>query len=164
MNVFVLDRDPRKAAKMLCDKHVIKMCLETAQILSTAVLAQLESLPIVKQAAAGSLYRATHAKHPCVIWAGASRTNFDWLLEHGKAIADEYTFRYGKLHKSQAVIEAAEDHKHWLRPGPATAFPLAMPDQYKTADCEQSYRAYYLGEKMHFAKWTKRATPEWTKP
>ena len=68
MNIFVVDIDPSKAAQSLCDKHVVKMVLETAQILSTI---------------SGGPYRPTHANHPCVLWAGATKRNYLWLVEHG---------------------------------------------------------------------------------
>ena len=35
MNIFVLDRNPVIAAQMQCDKHIVKMIVESGQMLST---------------------------------------------------------------------------------------------------------------------------------
>lgn len=95
MNIFVTDIDPVQSAKFLDDRRVVKMCLETAQMLCTATW----SLNI------GAEYRPTHPNHPCNIWVRRSKQNFLWLYHHGIALCKEYTARYGKVHKSQSVIE-----------------------------------------------------------
>lgn len=150
MNIFVLDYDPEKAAQMLCDKHVVKMVLETAQMLCAA----FDNAP----------YKKTHANHPCTLWSQESSGNYTWLVEHGLAIAAEYTLRYGKIHKSQSVIEWCRDHQHELtfpttRPTP---FALVMPEKYRVAQTPLAYRAYYREEKAKIAAWNKtRPKPEW---
>jgi len=151
VNIFILDKDPKIAAQMLCDKHVIKMILESAQMLSTVAHNNGFEAP----------YRRTHAKHPCTLWLGESRSNWLWLIEHSIEMCHEYTRRYNKTHKSFRVIEWCVDHST----GPTediglTPFRLAMPEQYKTDDPVQSYRNYYLGEKARFAKW-KFGAPDW---
>ena len=83
MNIFVVHQDPQIAAQMLCDKHVVKMILETAQMLCT----------VVSHTGAETPYRATHAKHPCTLWAAHSKANWEWLVAHGKAMCMEYTRR-----------------------------------------------------------------------
>ncbi len=150
MNIFVLDRDPIAAAAMMCDKHVVKMILETAQMLCAAGIAKGYDMP----------YGATHTRHPCTLWAGESKANWDWLVGHGLALCSEYTLRYGKVHKSQSVIEFARDmdiefDKHELTP-----FAQAMPAQYKNECVVTAYRAYYMGEKARFATW-KTESPDW---
>jgi hypothetical protein len=144
MNIFVLDKDPYRAAEMLCDKHVVKMCLETAQILST-----INDGP----------YKPTHMKHPCTLWAGEFMGNYRWLVAHGKGIAMEYEHRYGKRHKSEEIIYAL-DWPLKLLPEGHSDFALAMPDQYKTKDAVESYRNYYMSKK-DFCNWTNREIPEW---
>lgn len=150
MNIFVVDSDPFTAARSLCDKHVVKMVLETAQILCTALRAH---------GVLDTPYKATHAKHPCTLWAGQSRDNFLWLVEHGLALGQEYTWRYGKVHKSAAVVE----HCLWLASqipeGPLTAFAQAMPEQYRRPCAVSAYRAYYKGEKARIATWKRPAEP-----
>jgi Pyrimidine dimer DNA glycosylase len=142
MNIFVLDTNPVTAAQMQCDKHVIKMCLETAQILSTVC---------------GGPYKPTHAKHPCTLWAAANRTNFNWLVRHGLALCAEYTARYGKRHKCQAVIESIAPPA-WLPIG-VSDFVQCMPDEFKDKDPVVAYRKYYHS-KAAFATW-KTSPPYW---
>ena len=143
MNIFVLDTDPVLAAQYLCDKHVVKMTLETAQILSTI---------------SGGPYRPTHSNHPCVVWARKSVENYSWLSIHGIALSKEYTLRYGKRHKCQSVIESLSKIIS-LQP---TSFVMCMPEQYKCDDVVQAYRNYYFAEKIRFAKW-KLHEPLWWK-
>ena len=153
MNIFVVDKDPKVAATMLCDKHVVKMIVETAQMLCTV---------IHKQGVAAKIpYRATHKNHPCTIWAGETRANWDWLVTHGLAMCKEYTKRYGRVHKSEAVIRWCSTCWNLSFPkNGLTQFRLAMPQQYKCSDPVKSYRDYYIGEKSRIAKW-KTQPPVW---
>lgn len=153
MNIFILHENPTKAAQMLCDKHVVKMTLETAQILCSVLHKHNISAP----------YRPTHKNHPCVLWTGESEENFLWTVEHGLALGEEYTFRYGKQHKSVSVIEEAfcqADNVSFPQVE-RTPFVLCLPDQYKTVSAVESYRTYYREDKKEFARWTKRQQPEW---
>lgn len=152
MNLFVLDRDPVAAARAQCDKHVVKMPLETAQMLCAVLTALGVRTP----------YRATHTRHPCTLWVGETRENWAWAVEHGLALADEYARRYGKEHKSRAVIEWAAAHGERPGAGALTPFAQAMPDQYRDADPVVAYRAFYRAEKARFATWRAPATtPAW---
>ena len=150
MNIFVLDSDPCVAASMACDKHVVKMILETAQMLCAAAIAKGYTMP----------YGATHTRHPCTLWAGESRANWDWLIKHGLALCSEYTLRYGKVHKSQRIIEFARDSDISFDKQELTPFAQAMPEQYKNDCVVTAYRSYYMGEKAGFATW-KTQTPDW---
>lgn len=155
MNIFVLDETPQLCAKYHADAHVVKMILETAQLLCSAV--QLVSEPD------SSLYKITHQNHPSAIWTRASLENFLWLTELGLYLGEEYTFRYGKTHKSIDMILKSFEHRgvQNLPDIPMTPFAVAMPDELKTSDAVESYRNYYQTEKRHLAKWTKRGTPHW---
>lgn len=150
MNIFVLNKDPVFAARNLCDKHIVKMPLETAQILSTAVFL---STP--------GLYKPSYQKHPCVLWASKTFGNFIWLYRHGKALCEEYTNRYGKIHKSQSVIELAGTFRDILPKGILTTFAQCMPEQYKQKSAIKAYRDYYLNDKAYFAKWNYSDKPKW---
>ena len=150
MNIFVLDKDPAVAATMACDKHVVKMILETAQMLCAAAIAKGHEMP----------YGETHRFHPCTLWAGASQGNWEWLTQHGIALCAEYTTRYGKTHKSQQHIEYARDMDISFDEQQLTPFAQAMPPQYKNDCVVTAYRAYYMGEKARFATW-KTQTPNW---
>jgi hypothetical protein len=157
MNIFVLDKDPTKAARYHCDKHVVKMALETAQILSTVSRVWCGD----EMADADGCYRATHRNHPCVQWASESSGNAMWLCGLGLALSSEYTHRYGKVHKSAAVIEKACDWMCFMFLTRRTPFVQCMPDKYKCDDPVQAYRAYYLGDKAHMLSWKNREVPEW---
>ena len=150
MNIFVLDTDPATAAKMSCDKHVIKMILESAQMLCTVASNYGFVAP----------YKATHKNHPCTLWTAKSRQNWQWLVDHSLALCAEYTNRYGKVHKTQQHIEWCSGLDIDLPTGGLTPFAQAMPEQYRNSDVVEAYRAYYHGEKAKFAKW-KLKTPDW---
>lgn len=151
MNIFVVDSDPKTSAQQLCDKHVVKMILESAQMLCS---------PFPKGDAP---YKRAYYNHPCTLWARESQRNYEWLVDHAYAMCQEYTRRYGKVHKSLAVIEwcGKNCHKLNLPDLDLTPFAQAMPEQYKNNCAVTAYRSYYNGEKAYFAKWTKRETPNW---
>lgn len=152
MNLFILDECPIKAAAYNADRHVIKIILEAAQILSSVYRLQGYDAP----------YKLTHKNHPVTIWSRTSRGNFDWTVSHGLALCAEYTQRYGKVHKSQASIEWARDHSAKLvfDQQDLTPFAQAMPDEYKNKCAVTAYRNYYLGAKTHLFSW-KNGTPAW---
>lgn len=159
MNIFVLGdgADPVKSAQDQLDKHVVKMPLETAQLLCSVFHAIGTYLALTPP------YRKTHANHPCAIWARQSRENFDWLVEHGMALGAEYTYRYGKAHKSLEVVQWCHEHRQALafpQTG-LTVFAQAMPEPYRRPDPVAAYRAYYLGEKQSMATWKRRSQPNW---
>jgi hypothetical protein len=160
MNIFFIDKDPKVAAEYLCDKHVPKMLLETAQMLSTALHQYTIGIST-------GIYKQAYPKHPMTIWVSGSRENFVWALDHARAIAEEYTYRYDKEHKSASVINAIVDN-NYKRDIPSSTFtepPQCMPDQYKTKDYVTAYRNYYRGDKIRFARWSKgREKPTWMKP
>lgn len=151
MNIFVFDERPEVCARQHCDRHVVKMVLETAQILCTVQHLAGNSPP----------YRKTHANHPCVHWATESEANYRWLVALGRALADEYTYRYGRRHKSQDVIEWCAEREPELPPIPRTKFALVMPDEYRLSSPEESYRRYFCAEKSHLGQWTDREMPVW---
>ena len=136
------------------DKHVVKMILETAQLLCGVhhmTESPSENVP----------YKLSHKNHPCSIWARESMDNYLWLCELGMELCAEYTFRYGKRHKSQQVIEWCIDNRPNIPEEGFTVPAKAMPDQYKVEDVVQSYRNYYLGEKKSFSNWKNRNVPSW---
>jgi hypothetical protein len=159
MNIFVLSFNPKEAAEYHCDKHVVKMILETAQLLYTCHwILNAEGLP-------EHAYKKSHVNHPCGIWLRESLSNYKWLCELGKYLCEEYTFRYGKIHKTQS-------HLSWLMQNPPASLPdvgiteirLAMPNEYKVPNPVESYRNYYRENKLkvrNIVKYTKREWPEW---
>jgi hypothetical protein len=144
MNIFVLHQDPNVSARMLCDKHVVKMLLETAQLLCSVHWATGEDY---------APYKLTHLKHPCSVWARESIQNYRWLCRHGSELCLEYTRRYHRVHKSQEVICWCIANEPELKDIGLTEFVQAMPEKYRDIDAVQAYRHYYIGEKLKFAKW-----------
>jgi hypothetical protein len=160
MNIFFLSRNAEEAAKMACDKHVVKMILESTQLLYTAqgltVINSLNSAPYEP-------YKPTHKNHPSAIWTRSSIQHYLWLCDLAVNYCTEYKFRYGE-HKEHSC----EKHLLWLRANPPeipdNGFidpPQCMPDQYKNESCIEAYKAYYIGEKLSFVKYTKRTPPDW---
>ena len=157
MNIFHLDKDPRICARYHCDKHVVKMILETAQMLSTAYRKKFGDND--------DLYKTAYPKHPMTIWVGDSLENFRYALALGEWLAIQYTYRYKKVHKSQKIIDHIRFHKlkNVVKNFTKVEFtppPLCMPDEYKSDDYIQSYRNYYIGDKKRFARYTSVDTPE----
>jgi hypothetical protein len=153
MNIFLLDRNPEKCARYHCDKHVIKMILESAQIMCSVLWKTGVYAP----------YRPTHLSHPCVIWAGESVTNWLWLKSLATALNCEYRYRFKKSndHRSYLVILAL--------PIPTipdcglTPHVQVMPETYRCTNPVRAYRHYYVHEKAKIARWTNRTMPPWFK-
>lgn len=151
VNIFILDQDPQKAAQYHCDQHVVKMILESAQMLCTTLHLMGKRAP----------YRKTHEKHPCVLWLLESLHNWFFLKTLAEELNREFLYRY----------EREVDHASWsaikeLLPPPLpqrerTPFVQAMPPQYRRQDPVSAYRLYYVAEKP-FAQWKRRREiPDW---
>lgn len=151
MNLFVCDTDPARIARSLADRHVVKMGTEAAQILCTV---------------GRGAYRPTHANHPCTRWAAKTRDNAEWIRTYGLAICAEYTFRYGRVHKGQAVLEAVD--LSGLPPGPRTPFVyVGRPEFHRELSIVESYRALLADKYAAWgkdARWTRRSRPAWLGP
>lgn len=178
MNIFVLDKNPRTSAQMMCDKHVVKMIIESAQMLSTVhrFTSGTEYTDYAKNGrriarwthptdniGGIKLYKAVMLNHPCTIWSRQTAGNYAWLASHALALCDEYEHRYYREHATRQLIEWLVDHYPLTVYGiHLTPFAQAMPDIYKVpGDAVSAYRAYYNGEKARFAKWTNREIPSW---
>ena len=177
MNIFVLDEDPRIAAQTMCDKHVVKMIVESAQMLSTthrvldgeqytelsANNRRIKRWTSPHKLMEEMLYKASFVGHPCTKWVMENDKNYYWLVEHAYELCKEYTRRYGKVHKSEYLISLIRFRRPVNIPisDYITPFAQAMPDEYKNEDAVQAYRAYYHGEKTAFAKWSYSETPYW---
>lgn len=152
MNIFILDLDPKLAAQYQGDRHVVKMTLESAQLLCA---------PFDPGTAP---YKRTHYNHPCAKWARENESNYCWLLNHAKALAHEYEYRYGKQHKCLSVIDWCYANMYLLALPKVDQSPFAqaMPDTYKNSDPVVAYRSYYIGAKNKIVQWNKaREKPDW---
>lgn len=166
MNIFILDRLPSAAARYHCDKHVVKMVVETAQLLSTAHFAvsfdDVDLIDGIWSIHGSRICAPSHINHPCAVWARRSSANYVWLHGLGVALCEQYKKRFARQHAFQLMLE------HTLAsppPGVAeselTPFAQAMPDIYKREDAVEAYRIYYVAEKLRFARWRHSQKPYW---
>jgi len=161
MNLFFIDKCPVMSAIQLCDKHVVKMVLETAQMCSTALHEWCFEDELILE----GVYKSAYKNHPMTVWVRENDANMAWAVIHGLSIGREYTYRYGKNHKSTAILEnIAEymfhdnfDEDYSLHTTP----PQCMPDEFKCDDYIEAYREYYRKAKSHILQWTGRPTPDW---
>lgn len=160
MNIFYLSPNPTTCAQYHCDKHVVKMILETAQMLCSASKNLGYEIPCG--------YRPTHKNHPCTRWMEESAANMEWSIALFKALNKEYEYRYfPKEHASKYLeihFDAALAHlkqslgMEWVNAG-ITSRPQCMPPAYKHTNVLLAYQRYYIGEKLRFARWTRREKP-----
>lgn len=150
MNIFFLDTDPARAARMHNDRHCVKMILESAQMLST----------VAHENGHDTEYDPCFRHHPCVQWAGRSRDNFDWLRVLALALNEEFKYRFqnDSDHASAQVISGLS--RPALPRRGVTPPAQAMPDSCKRECPVRAYRVYYQEEKDHLASWTRRDPPE----
>ncbi len=167
MNIFVTSECPWESAKVLPDKHIVKMPLETCQMLSIVCSDKWGHGFGTIPKADGTPYsteKGAFRNHPCTIWASEFVMNWQWLLHHGIALCDEYKMRYGKTHTCFHSLLAAKEilptGDPTGRSGTHTPFVRAMPEEFKCDNAVESYRRYYIGAKQEFAEW-RNGTPEW---
>ena len=161
MNIFALDFDPRTAARYHCDKHVVKMILESAQLLSTAHHV-LDGGDLARQNVPGIL-KPTHVNHPCARWVRDTRGNYEWTWQLMAALCAEHTRRWpGHTHR-YAYENGLLGHLHTvplhIPERPLELFAQAMPDEFQQPDSIQAYRDYYMGAKRAMAQWRAPAEP-----
>ena len=182
MNIFILDNDPTTAAQLQCDKHVVKMIVESAQMLSTAHR-MLDGYVEKRPSKSGKrminywvhpkpykeerLYKAVHHGHPSTVWTMESDANYIWHYDHFVALLDEYTYRYGKEHGTAKLKHTLMQPPRNIPVGPLTPFKLAMkdyPECIALGDPVEAYRAFYQTKQDRFKMaWTKRDIPDWFK-
>jgi len=165
MNIFILSWIIDHCVKYHCDRHVIKMILETVQLLSTCHHV-VNPEKGEKWHQEGKIYKKTHMNHPCSIWLRECRENYIWLCRLGIALCEEYAYRYDKKpsdHKCYSKLIFLKNNIPDLKSnnGRVTQPKLAMPDKYKTDDPVESYRIYYINDKARMLYWKKREAPYW---
>lgn len=161
MNIFVLDLNPRKAAEYHMDVHVVKMTVESLQMLSTA--ARYFNVP-----SSSGLYESSYENHPCNLWLRESFSNVLWLYDLFLSLLEEYTFRYKKIIKcsqlKNRLATCLEELKEILPDKGLTTFAQAMPEEYKHSNAVVAYRLYYVCSKSQLSRagWKKgRNAPRW---
>lgn len=179
MNIFFLDKDPAVCAKMHVDKHVVKMVIEYAQLLSTAHRIIDGDMYIGKTTLGRNikrwrhpdpvleniLYKASHIGHPSQKWCMENEDNYQWLASLWVELCKEYTYRYGKVHMTQHKLDGILQNSPknlksgvWRQPPPAMSH---YPECIVEGDSIASYHNYYVAAKKSFAIWSKRGTPVW---
>lgn len=185
MNIFYLDPNPKTCAEMHCDKHVVKMIIEYAQLMSTAhrVLdgtqytdltangRRIQRWRMSDAVTESTLYKASHINHPSAIWCRENKENYVWLYRMWFYLLQEYTYRYGKQHECAKLSESLYLTPQNIPDGEFFAPTPAMPVDLKVMaenpvpgrkyDSLKSYHKYYIQEKVRFAKWKNRNIPEW---
>lgn len=154
MNIFYFTRNVDLNSKILDDKRVVKMILETTQLLSNSLYLNNKKNP----------YKPTHLKHPCTIWANESRANWLWLKKYGLSLCKEYTKRFHKKHKCEKIIRKMQcppiKNKGFIQPY------QCMPEKYKCKKSSKAYMCYYVGEKLnpnYFKRCDKKIYEFWKK-
>ena len=179
MNIFYVHQEPKICAQQHVDKHVVKMILEYAQLLSTAHRI-LDGVEYVGKSKSGRkatryllsddrehhLYLASHLNHPSAKWTRHSACHYRWLFKLWIELMREYNYRYGKIHSAARLIPYLKELPKNIPENGFSAPWRAMPEQFKADRSEpdytiKSYRAYYLGAKTSMFKWKNRPQPEW---
>ena len=179
MNIFILDEDPFEAARLMCDKHIVKMIVESAQMLSTAHR-MLDGTCTRRPSKSGKmqikyyelkddredvLYKAVHFNHPCTIWARESKENYLWLYNHLEGLVEQYHHRYNKNHKTETILDKLSVLPTNIPDIGLTPYRKAMniyPDLMAMEDTVLSYREYYKRKRNDFNMvWTGVLAPSW---
>ena len=183
MNIFYLDHNPLLSAQYHCDKHVCKMIVEYAQMLSTAhrivdgamYIEYVNGRRIKRWALSeedydDALYKATHVNHPCNVWIRESKNNYAYVFDLFYCLLKEYTKRYNRKHASERLLTYLNVYPEGLKfkDGLSPKFrssapPLCMPEEYHQDDHVEAYREFYRKDKAHFCKWNKSVDsgPDW---
>ena len=159
MNIFVLHKVPSIAAQYMCDQHIPKMCVESAQMMASALRrhgAEDKDMPMT---ISGKPYKGGYHNHPCTVWTGDSPANYRWLMWHAVELCREFHKRYGKIHACTLPIFHMCNRSDMIGgQDRMTPHALAMPDEFKQECPVKSYRNYYVHTKK-FATWNK-GTPQ----
>ena len=161
MNRFIIEFNVEDIAKSLCDQHIVKMPLEEAQMLCTALWHHAP-----EYAKEQDLYKPVHQKHPCTLWAMQTRANYIFAYKLYYAMLLEYQERYDKWHGAGKHIIAIKEGAKYIPEGRQTPHPQCFSglDHLKTDEQFpiKAYREFYKADKLKFARYTKgRSMPEW---
>lgn len=151
MNIFILDPDIKLSVVYHPDRHIVKMPLEATQLLCNTFHKIGDAYDW--------MYKPTHMHHPCSLWVNESLSNWIWLRDYTILMGREYTYRYGKYHKS-AELAAILDMPNIPDIG-LTPFAKAVPQEFKGLPVVEAYRQYFIRDKQHLKSYTKREIPYW---
>lgn len=173
MNIFFLEKDAKECAIAHNDKHCIKMIVEYAQMLSTShrILDGEQKIQIknnrklkkfvLNDEREHILYSVTHQNHPCNVWVRQSLEHYKYLYTLLDELLKEYTFRYGRMHRTSTLMEALLTPPKNIEKNGFTEPPQAMPEHCKHSDTTTAYKNYYKMEKQALKKYKFRDIPSW---
>ena len=173
MNLFYLDKDPEISATLHCDKHVVKMIIEYAQMLSTAHRMldgtqytdassgrRIQRWRLDNSNIEDVLYKASHINHPSTRWVRENAIQYQYAYDMFTALCDEYTHRYKKIHATDFKLRGLLNQlPNKITLGGWSEPPQCMPDDVKMESTLDAYHKYYAVYKKEFAKWTERDVP-----
>lgn len=161
MNIFYLDTDRHVSVSYHVDRHVMKMPIETTQMLSTVLRERFNV--VAPTEGTGKIYKSVYVTHPCTRWVGETHNNFIWTWLFGVALCDEYTHRYGKVHACRQVLDTIFDltpkADSWTYNG-ITYRPKCVRAEFKQFDTVTAYRLQYITTKARLHSWTNREVPD----
>lgn len=184
MNIFILDENIEKSAQSHVDRHVVKMPLEMAQMLSTnlyvlnGIKSKAQSFreetkvkeifkDFPKKPSTNDRFRDYYMiynpNHPCTIWLRESIANTLYGISLMSALLDEYEYRYNKTGILRKVCDWMKNNYNFdlFKSAELTPFAQALPVDLQNEYAVTAYRNYYMRDKRHIAKWSKRGIPEW---
>ena len=159
MNIFYLDKDHKKCAEYHCNSHVIKQILESAQLMCTAH--RICDKYYLTQEQDDLLYQVSHQFHPSYKWVAKSKGNYEFLFSLFEALLDEYTYRYGNKHASEALREMLRTPPRFIPDKGFTTFVQVVPEECRDEDPVKAYRNYYCTHKVRLLEYKKRDFPDW---
>ena len=174
MNLFYLSKDPTECATLHCDKHVVKMIIEYAQLMSTAhrmldgeeyegrtkLNRRIRRWKHPDETMEETLYKASHINHPTAIWVRESVEHYQHLLALWRQLCFEYTYRYGKVHETyRKLCVILSDVPNNIPKNGFREPPQCMPEDVKSESVIEAYHKYYAVYKKDFARWTARPIP-----
>ena len=159
MNIFATHSDPFLSSRDLDDKRMIKMILESTQLLCGALR--------YYGCAHEALYMPTHMNHPCAIWTRACVGNFYWLMEYTQHLCDNYFAYYHKHHACEDIIDIIniESLDYCIPNGIRTPFANCTPyKEEDRRDVHQKYRDYLKAKWQSDVRkptWKLHGKPNW---
>jgi hypothetical protein len=173
MNIFFLDVVLALSALYHGNKHVVKMPLESVQLLYTAKWmlepdGEWQASAPWNKAKTSRGYRKTHYNHPLAVWVRESLANYLYCADYALALCAEYSKRF----KNKTLH--VEQHAQWLKQNPPanlpdiglTPIPLCVGDKTPVREADlatvvERYRQYYRDTKRNIAKYPYSTVPEW---
>lgn len=155
MQIFYLDTNLKHSVRYHVNKHVVKMPIESAQVLCTVLRERGE---------ADMSYKSVYRNHPITRWADSNMLNFHWLNLYGLALCKEYRYRWNRVHATESVL--ANIYQFTMHYGGigSTFYnepPMCVSARFKVLSLVNAYRAYYLATKSRLFEWSRRPTPYW---